>query len=132
VSDLTRGRYEIIYQSVVDIQLPLVFALIPDVVALAEDSPDVGTQSESMGHNLEHDVALMRSIAAAAQGGEAKCMSGIVRQVESAFESELRSLRINEPCPSGPHQSGVFVGIHRFLAERFVGAGEILKWGGHR
>ena len=60
-----RRRDQIRDEALIDVQKPLVLALIPHLVALVEYPPDVWTESERMRKQLENDVAMTGSVSSA-------------------------------------------------------------------
>jgi len=59
-SDGSACRDEVGDNTLINIEVPLVFAEIANLMTLVEDPPDLRTQAQCVGQHLKHDVTLMR------------------------------------------------------------------------
>jgi hypothetical protein len=55
-------------------------------MTLIEHSPHFGAQTERVRQNLKDDVTIGWPVTLLAQGGQAKCMGGVVGEVEPALQ----------------------------------------------
>jgi hypothetical protein len=73
----------------IDFKMPFVFSRVTPLMALCQDSPDYGIQTQRMRYRLKDYISILRAIAVPPQGSERKRVCGVVRQIKSALEGEL-------------------------------------------
>jgi len=123
------GGYKVRHESIVHVEGALVLGPVAQVVALREDSPDLRTQTERVGQNLEADVSLRGTIRLMAEGGKTQRLRRAVCEIEPAVEGVHLVLGVFEARQTRAHQTGE---LRSLPGEDATWASEAVKPGGHR
>lgn len=125
-NDAARGN-QVGDDTLIDLQVALVFTGIADFMALCEHTPDFRPEAEGMRQHLEDDVSVARPVAVPAQRGVAEGMRRVVAEVEAAFKREGRVSRVLEARAPRAKQAGELGAVGRLGTQRLARTGQILK-----
>lgn len=81
-----RRGYQIGHQSLIDIEVALIFAEISDIMAFRQDAPDFRADLQGKRQYLENDVTIDWAIAMPTGSSEGERVRCVVSEVESALK----------------------------------------------
>lgn len=122
-------RDQVFDETLLDVQVALVFAQIADLVALGQHAPDLRPQSERVREYLKNDVAVTGAVPMPTQGGQTKAVGCIVGKVKTTFDSVCFVACILQPRQRSANQPSKLLGICRFPRQWPTRPGQVIKWG---
>jgi hypothetical protein len=77
---------QICHKPFIHIKITFIFSEVANGMTFIKHPPYLGTQPEGVRQCLKDDVAISRPVSMPTQGGQTKCMRGVVGEIKSAFQ----------------------------------------------
>jgi hypothetical protein len=105
----------------------LILRQVSQIMAFGKHPPHLRPEVERVWEHLEYDVAIVGTIATAPQGGQAQCVGGVVREVETSFKGDACAPGILQTKEPGPPEAIDLSVVGRLGAQWLARTAQSLK-----
>src|SRR2546425_579832 len=121
--DRLARRDEVSHQTLVGVEIALIFAAVANLMAFGKHPPDLGTETERVRKHLKHQVSIRRAVTSVAQRREAESVRSVVDEIEATLQRVRWLLRVGESSEAGLLEPDELLRVRRLLAQGLAGSG---------